>query len=237
MGTFAGYRAVEVADEEGGVTFPLAIFYPIAAPETEQRLGPYRLALARDAAPGAGPFPLVLISHGSGGSHLAHRTLARHLARNGFVVGMPEHPFNNRNDNSLVDTVENMANRPRHLRAAIDWFFCGEFASHLQPDTVGLIGHSMGGYTALAAADGRATSFPHEAPDRQRHQIAVAPDRRIKALVLLAPAAVWFMAPGALHDVRVPVLLLIGERDEATPPAVHGRIIAEGLPGRAKLRQ
>ena len=78
---------------------------------------------------------MILISHGSGGSHLVYRTLAHHLARNGFIVGMPEHPFNNRNNNTLEGTVENLINRPRHIRTAIDWFFDSwKFARSLKPD-------------------------------------------------------------------------------------------------------
>jgi predicted dienelactone hydrolase len=61
----------------------------------------------------AGSFPLVVVSHGTGGSHLLYRALAAHLARNGFVVALPEHPQNNRNDNDLGGTAANLAQRPR----------------------------------------------------------------------------------------------------------------------------
>jgi predicted dienelactone hydrolase len=236
MNTFAGYCAVELADEQSGVTFPMAVFYPTFTPGKAERLGPYSVDVAKDAEPKEGVFPLILISHGSGGAHLLYRTLAHHLACNGFIVGMPEHPFNNLNNNTLVDTVENLTNRPRHIRTAINWFYDSrKFARFLKPDSVGIIGHSMGGYTALALAGGVPTSFPNESSDRQPHLINVTSDYRIKALVLLAPASVWFMAQGALSGVNVPILMLIGEKDEYTP-SFHAQIILEGVPDKTKLQ-
>lgn len=129
---------------------------------------------------------MVLISHGTGGSPLVYRTIARHLARNGFVVEMLEHPFNNRNDNTVEGTVDNLTIRPKHISMAIDWFFNSEdFTKVLKPDSVSVIGHSMGGYTALAASGGISTSFPYESFDEKSHLINVTPDYRIKSLVLL----------------------------------------------------
>jgi predicted dienelactone hydrolase len=65
------------------------------------------------------------------------------MARNGFIVGMPE-----------------------HIRMVVDWFFENKmFKRKIKPNAVSIIGHSLGGYTALAAAGGLPTSFPHETPD------------------------------------------------------------------------
>lgn len=237
MDTFVGYCAVEIIDEHSGVTFPMAVMYPTFVPEKTERLGPYSLDVSIDAAPIEGVFPLILISHGSGGSHLVYRTLAHHLASNGFIVGMPEHPFNNRNNHTLAGTVENLTNRPRHIRTAINWFFNSKkFARFLKPDSISIIGHSMGGYTALAVAGGVPTSLHHESPDRRSRQVSVTPDCRVKALVLLAPASVWFHNDGALSGVNVPILILVGEKDEYTPFAYHAQIILDGVPDKTKIQ-
>jgi predicted dienelactone hydrolase len=237
MDTFVGYCAVELVDEHSGVTFPMAVMYPTFSPGKTERFGPYSLNVSIDAAPKEGVFPLILISHGSGGLHLGYRTLAHHLACNGFIVGMPEHPFNNRNNNTLEGTVENLTNRPRHIRTAINWFFDSrEFARFLKPDAVSIIGHSIGGYTALAVAGGVPISFPHESSDRLPHKISVTPDCRVKLLVLLAPASVWFKDVGALNGVNVPILMLVGEKDEYTPYCYHARIILDGVPDNTKIQ-
>jgi predicted dienelactone hydrolase len=237
MDTFVGYYVVELVDEHSSVTFPMAVMYPTFSPGKTERFGPYSLNVAIDAAPKEGVFPLILVSHGSGGLHLGYRTLAHHLACNGFVVGMPEHPFNNRNNNTLEGTVENLTNRPRHIWTAINWFFDSKkFARFLKPDDVSIIGHSIGGYTALAVAGGVPTSFPHESSDRLSRQISVTPDCRVKALVLLAPASVWFKDVGALSGVKVPILMLVGEKDEYTPYGYHAQIILDGVPDNAKIQ-
>lgn len=135
----------------------------------------------------------------------------------------------------MEGTVENLTHRPRHIRMAADWFFNSkDFAGVLKPDAVSLIGHSMGGYTALAAAGGVPTSFPYESTDGQSQLIQVTPDPRIKSLVLLAPASVWFKADGALNAVDIPILMLVGEKDQYTP-SFHAQIILNGIPDHEKV--
>jgi len=234
----AGSRDVTVADEALGITFSMMVMYPAGVPEQVERMGPYKMELARGAEPAEGRFPLALISHGTGGTPFVYRTLAHHLARNGFIVGLPEHPFNNRNDNSLENTVKNLEYRPRHLRMAGDWFFENEpFQGKVQPDAVSIIGHSMGGYTALAAAGGVPTSLPDESPDGIPQRVEVTPDSRIRSLVLLAPATVWFREEGALRGVTVPILMLDAEKDPHTPP-YHAQIVLNGVedPGKIQYR-
>jgi predicted dienelactone hydrolase len=201
-------------------------------------VGLYELEVALDAPVKAGAFPLVLVSHGTGGSGMVYRTLAQNLARQGFVVGLPEHPFNNRDDNSWGGTVQNLAARPRHLQLAIDCLAAdARFGAALKPDAVGLIGHSIGGYTALVLAGGVATSFANESADGLVQRLPARADRRVKALVLLAPATPWFMAPGALREVQVPILLLTGEKDVHTP-YFHAQIVLNGVadPGKIEHR-
>lgn len=217
------------------MTFPMLILYPSHSPERPEKLGPYTLNVSMDGSIAEGPQTLVVISHGTGGSHLLYRTLAAHLARNGFVVAMPEHPRNNRNNNDLAGTAENLGNRPRHIRLVIDWAFSSDaFGSSLQPNTAAIIGHSLGGYTALATAGGLPTAFPNETPEQQPRKIEVIPDDRVKALVLLAPATVWFMAPDALREVRIPILMLTAEKDPHTPE-IHGEIVKRGVPDKTLI--
>lgn len=237
MDTFVGYCSVELADELSDVTFPMVVFYPTFAPEKTERLGPYSVNVAKDAEPREGVFPLILISHGSGGSHLVYRTLAHHLALNGFIVGMPEHPFNNRNNNTLEGKIENLINRPRHIHIAIDWFYNNwNYARLLKPDSVAIIGHSMGGYTALALAGGVPTSLPNESSDGRPRQISITPDYRVKSLVLLAPAVPWFREEGSLNGVNVPILMLAGEKDEFSPYIFLAQLIKERITDKTKVQ-
>ena len=109
----AGCRIIEGFDSGTGLPFQMLMTYPADADERGERFGPYTLRVAKDAPVAVGKFPLVVISHGTGSSHLVHRNLAAHLARNGFVVIVPEHPGNDRNHNELANTAVNLENRPR----------------------------------------------------------------------------------------------------------------------------
>jgi predicted dienelactone hydrolase len=238
-----GYRALAAQDTVQGARVPVHVLYPTHATPAPQAFGPYAFDAARDAPlDGAqlARLPLVVVSHGTGGTPWAYRWLALPLARAGFVVALVEHPGNSRADNSLADTPANLANRPRHLRLAIDTVLADrELAAHVAGSEVGAarataVGHSIGGYTALAAAGGRPLALPNQTPDGVAHPVDVERDPRITSVVLLAPALPWLMAPGALADVAVPVLARAAERDEIAQPAFIERVL-DGLPSTARL--
>ena len=233
MPDFVGCRTLEIVDAALGLTFPLLVLYPSSIPGRAEFIGSYTLDVALDAPIEPGPFPLVLISHGTGGSPLTHRLLAHFLARSGFVVGLPRHHANHRDDNSWHNTAGNLVARPRHISLAIDGLLT-EFGAALRPNQVALIGHSLGGYTALALAGGQPGSLPHEHADGTPLPIPATADARVRALVLLAPATVWYRAPGALRNVRLPILLLMGEKDEWTPD-FHAQIVLNGVADRDQV--
>lgn len=231
----AGCRVVQVPAAHLAAPVSLVVLYPAVSIEAPTPLGPYVVDVALDGVAAAGPWPVVVISHGSGGSGLTHRDLGRHLARRGFLVLLPEHPGNNREDNHLAHTAAILEQRPRDVAAALDW--AGSPAGHpWEADLrhVGIVGHSLGGYTALALAGGRPTAFARETPDGRPHAIAVTPDPRVAALVLFAPAAPWFLADDSLASVRTPTLMLTGEHDRLTGD--HGELIAARLPATTPLR-
>ncbi|MDP3659099.1 hypothetical protein [Phenylobacterium sp.] len=223
-----GHHRLDARDAVNGEAVPVRLFYPTFAIARPTDLGPYPMLLAADAPVEGTGLPLVAISHGGGGSAATHRDLAAHLASAGFVAALVEHPGNNRDDNRLAHTAQVLENRPRHIRAAIDAAFADPIVGQRLAAAVGVIGHSLGGYTALAMAGGKPTAFDHETPDGKQAVVPVTPDPRVKALVLLAPAVAWFAAEGALAEVSIPVLMLTGEKDLSTPQ-IHGRIVARGL--------
>jgi predicted dienelactone hydrolase len=120
-----------------------------------------------DAEPdiAAGPYPLVISSHGLGGPIYAIAYLNEQLASHGFVVMAPNHPGNTWRDNLMVDSDEawaayveavfdSMVMRPLDIRQTLDYAEAldGDMAGMIDMERVSVIGWSFGGYTALAAA-------------------------------------------------------------------------------------
>ena len=223
-----GCRLLEVEDSVQGAVIPLALLYPAVGAESTEHFGPYALDVARDAPAADGAWPLVVISHGHSGTPWAYRELARHLALAGFVVALPAHTGNTRNDNTLAGTAANLANRPRHISLSIDAALADPvLATHIGTGGVAVIGHSIGGYTALAAAGGQPWTGPYEKKGAAPAPVPVTPDARIGALVLLNPATFWFVGE-SLRAVRVPILMRTGEKDRVTP-AEHARNVIDGV--------
>lgn len=170
----------------------------------------------------------MLVSHGSGSSPLLFNGLMKRLATEGYFVAAVEHPGNHRQDDRLAGSEENLVNRPRHLRVALDALAANpELGPQLRAERVAVLGQSLGGYTALAAAGGTPWS-------REGTPLATVPDPRVAALVLLTPAVFWFVPNGSLADVRVPILVYVGEEDTLCPPW-HGHLVHGYVPDRTKV--
>lgn len=224
-----GCRLLDVNDATQGAVIPVALLYPAEAPETTAHFGPYSLDVARDAPPAAGAWPLVVISHGNSGTPWAYRQIAKHLALAGFVVALPAHTGNTRLDNTLAGTTANLENRPRHIALSIDAALADPVVkAHVAAnDGVAVIGHSIGGYTALAAAGGQPWTGPYESKGAEPRPVRVTHDARIRSLVLLNPATFWFVRD-SLKTLRLPILMRTGEKDELAP-AEHARNVIDGV--------
>jgi predicted dienelactone hydrolase len=149
----AGMGIVERAGESGSV--PLTVFYPTEQAEKIHKKGSFEFSLAPNAAASSGPHPLVVISHGSGGSPWVHVDLARTLVNNGFVVVIPEHRGDNYKDFS--DPGPNSWKlRPSEVSQAITQIAQDPMlGSVTSTEKVGMYGGSAGGHTALTLAGGQ----------------------------------------------------------------------------------
>ncbi|MDZ4870901.1 MAG: hypothetical protein CLLPBCKN_000289 [Chroococcidiopsis cubana SAG 39.79] len=108
-------------------------------------------------------FPVIVISHGLGSDRNTFRYLAQQLASYGFAVAVPEHPNSNAEQlrsllngrATAVTPPREFINRPLDVSYLLDVLAQlnrtdPSFALNLQQ--VGVVGHSYGGYTALALA-------------------------------------------------------------------------------------
>lgn len=228
-----GMRTLAYADPAHGGVGRLVLWYPATAPEHPVRRGPFTLTVADGAPLMDGRHPLVVVSHGSGGSALSHADTAMDLARRGYVVAAVHHTGNTFDDESDTGTERMWRNRPAQFSAALDAVLADpEVGARIDTERIGALGMSAGGYTVLVAsgavadlahitaycaAHGDDPSFCRGGGPAWTGTIRAA-DRRLRATVALAPVAAMF-GDGAFADVTVPIRLYRAELDEAVGPA------------------
>ena len=108
-----------------------------------------------------GQSPVLLISNGLGADRLAFGDLAEHLASHGFAVVALEHPGSSKQQvedffrgaiREVVPASE-LLDRPLDISFLLDEFETNpSLQNRLNSKQVGVFGHSIGGYTALAIA-------------------------------------------------------------------------------------
>lgn len=222
-----GLKKTQVPDVMGLGDIPLQTFYPTTSREHASQFGPFELMLAQDAPLAFGKFPLVAISHGNAGTPWVHRGLAKRLAQNGCIVILPEHVGNSKSNNEFEGTVKNLENRPRQLNLCIAHVkHHGDFVEAITETYA--IGHSIGGYTVLAAAGAKPYAGPHETTSGKVEEIQAEAVSEISALVLMAPATMWFQGNDSFENFDVPTLVLTGGNDEITKED-HAEIVRNGM--------
>ncbi|RDJ00283.1 hypothetical protein DVT68_05615 [Dyella solisilvae] len=149
-----GIAPIHIPDPVSGGQTDGFVFYPstVATPGVTT-LGPYEVA-ARPGVPAVpGAKPLVVISHGNGGSRLGHHDLATFLASHGFIVATLNHPRDDFEDTSGVGHIEVLAGRPVQVKSTISMLLADpHWKSLIDPARIGVAGFSAGGYTSLMVA-------------------------------------------------------------------------------------
>lgn len=101
--------------------------------------------------------PVILLSHGFGGSARMMGWFGTSLARRGYIVVAVDHPGNNSDQPMTAAGAVLYWERPGDLAAALERVRSDpSLGPLLDLDRLGVAGFSAGGYTALAAAGGRA---------------------------------------------------------------------------------
>lgn len=143
----------------------VTIWYPATASAVErpQILGPpgVPLFLAGSAAPNAKfaavplQFPLVLLSHGTGGSAMQLAWLGTYLAAHGYIAAAVNHPGNNALEPYTLQGFMLWWLRARDISVVLDHVLADpEFAPRIDKNRIGAAGFSLGVYTMIELAGG-----------------------------------------------------------------------------------
>jgi len=163
-----------------------------------------------------GPAPVILFSHGLGGSRENNAFLGERLAQRGYVAVFIQHPGSDESVWRGVPARERMAKMRtaasgQNLRLRVDdvTFVIDQLGTKLsgRADTnrIGICGHSFGAVTSQA---------------KTGHRYPVVgltwTDPRIKAAAMYSPSpSKGTDAKTQFGDVKVPWLLLTGTKDDA----------------------
>lgn len=154
-----------------------------------QRPVPVRLYWPAAAASG-GPVPLVVFSHGIGGSRRGYSYLGEHWASQGIASLHLQHVGSDRNvwmgnPFGIVGRLQDAAQereaieRPRDLRFALDTLLASPLGEHIDRRRIVAAGHSYGANTTLLAAGARV--------ERQGRVLDLREERLAAAILISAP--------------------------------------------------
>ncbi|MGO8841189.1 MAG: alpha/beta hydrolase family protein [Methyloceanibacter sp.] len=177
------------------------------------------MTAARNAAIAQGPFPLIVLSHGSGADEFHHRDWAEYLARHGFIVAAIRHAGDSLNDVGGRGSDIQLTGRPWQVEGTLDAVLADpRLKPVIDGSRIGMIGYSAGGYTTMTMIGGRpdyalwgvhCKAHPEDeemcpvdgswVPPRitKPGWELTPPDPRIRAAVVMAPAGILFDAKGA----------------------------------------
>ena len=140
------------------------VWYPAgtsAGEEKDQYIGPpdaplfYAGRAAKDAplAPAFGRYPLIALSHGTGGSALQMAWLGTYFAARGSIVVAVNHPGNNAVTGYTTQGFIEGWERAKDISTVIgDMLEDPRFGSKIDPDRIAAAGFSYGGYTMMELA-------------------------------------------------------------------------------------
>ncbi|HEY9636195.1 MAG TPA: alpha/beta hydrolase [Coleofasciculaceae cyanobacterium] len=198
--------------------------------------------------------PLVIFSHGFGSDRRFLTYLAQHLASHGITVVSIEHPGSNfswlngvslgGNPGDLLPASE-FIDRPKDVSFVLDQLAQlneddDRLQGKLNTQQVTIVGHSLGGYTALALAGAQLNLKELRQFCKNRSPIGRSPadwfqcaaadlpensqplrDRRVAQVIALNPMTGRLFGNYGLTQVTTPTMILTGTDDAIAPSLDH----------------
>lgn len=193
-------------------------------------------------------YPLIVMSHGSGGDRYNMSWLAEVLASNGYIVAAMDH-YGNTWNNKIPEAYVSPWQRPKDISYVLDQLLqSSEFKDRIDPDKIGFAGYSLGGATGIWIAGAEASfmdiseakentikdlgeKFPREVVDQIDFKQAGGSykDPRICAIFLMAPALGWMFDEESLKKIDLPVFIVAPEKDAVVPTEKNAKVFASKI--------
>lgn len=233
------------------------IWYPTEAGGRAVTIGGngvfYGTPAGRGAPHKAGPFPMIIISHGAGGNAGQFGWIASELAGQGYVVVLPNHPGST-SRNASAQAAVRVWERPADISAVIDEIAANpQTYPYIDTTRIAALGFSAGGYTAMAVSGAHVDvdalqSFCDQSDHGMSdcdflarggvdlHALDLSPaaqdlrDPRINAAVIIDPGIVETLTRESLSQIDIPMLIVNLGDEETIPIGVYARPAAEIIP-------
>jgi predicted dienelactone hydrolase len=216
----AGLKLIQIPADAAGPVITVAVWYPSTDASSPVTFGPFTVSAAEGGAVSGHGLPLIVLSHGRGGSFVGHHDTAERLADAGFVVAALNHPGDTSLDKSRIGEISVYVERPLDVKRVIDYMTgASTLAAAIDSNRIGLYGFSRGGYTGLVAiganpdfalgiplCEGRTDKVCEHIRAGEFPREPLTHDRRIKAAAIADPLSVFFSAD-SFSGVTIPVQL------------------------------
>jgi len=190
-------------------------------------------------------YPLILMSHGSGGDRYNISWLAEVLASNGYIVAAMDH-FGNTWNNKIPKAYATPWERPLDVTFVLDELLnTSIFKEKIDRNKIGFAGYSLGGATGIWIAGAEATALELSQVKANTLQdlagIVSAEtldtidfskasgsyrDERINAVFVMAPALGWMFEGNSLEKIAIPVFIVAPETDLVVPTEKNAKLFA-----------
>jgi predicted dienelactone hydrolase len=225
--------------------------YSLKAPALDNRYEiPFYLFVPKLTNSKSAPIPAIVIYPGLISNREPLLYLAEHLASYGFAVVLTVSPNSSAEqlDKLIIGAASEIAppesfiERPQDITAVLNYLEKSPQATNINWQNVGMIGHSFGGYAALALVSDAQIQFGDLAEACQGkykwnaslllqcvalglpNQTYKLGDSRIKAAIAVNPVTSHVLGKTALSKITVPIAI-VGSSDDTFAPAVSEQIV------------
>lgn len=229
----SGFKQIEVVSNNRVLS--VAVWYPTLTSQPIENIGDNAIFEGEPAINNAliaeGKHPLIMISHGLGGSWMNQIWLASALSKQGYIVASPNHPGTS-SDNMNRTIAQNMLERPKDISQTITNLLLDKtFSLAINAKNIAIIGHSYGGWTAIEAIGGLFSTkqfnrhckvlpdsiscviFKKQMQGLSNHNVhfklnKIMQDKRIKTAIILDTSFSYGFTPTSLAKINIPVLII-----------------------------
>ena len=246
-----GQKSVKYVDESRNRPLLTELWYPTLdaldtkKPETNGKPVFKEIATVRNASIPNRKFPLLLVSHGTGGNRFSLTWFVEEMVKQGYIVVSLDH-YGNSTFNKIPREFVKWWERAIDVQFVLSNVLKDDvLGKRIDTSKIGGVGFSLGGYTNIALAGGyvdrkerrgeasESRVLPPEFPktdevidfendsqivssyERYKDQVK---DKRIKAFFVMAPAIGFgFHSKKQTKEITAPVFIIAGKGDTNTP--------------------